>query len=131
VEILVGLCLAIAISVFATLSGFDRDRVFYPTILFVVATYYALFAVMGGSREALLIECGFVALFVAASVVAFKWSLWVAVAGLLGHTVFDFLHPHLVNNAGMPSYWPGFCGTYDAVAAAYLAFLLMRRKSKI
>jgi hypothetical protein len=36
--------------------GFDRDRVFYPTLLIVIATYYALFAIIGCSRRTLLIE---------------------------------------------------------------------------
>lgn len=33
-----------------------RDRAFYPTVLIIVAFYYALFAVMGCSIHALLVE---------------------------------------------------------------------------
>jgi hypothetical protein len=39
-----------------TLAGFDRERVFYPVLRTVIATYYVLFAVMGGSAPALTAE---------------------------------------------------------------------------
>ena len=38
-EYLIGVGLAVFVCVFAMLSGFDRDRVFYPTLLTVIATY--------------------------------------------------------------------------------------------
>ena len=55
-EYLIGLVLAAVVCSFAMLTGFDRDRVFYPTLLIVNATYYILFAVMGNSVQALMIE---------------------------------------------------------------------------
>ena len=59
-EYLIGSALAAAVCIFALLTGFDRDRVFYPTVVAVNATYYILFAVMGGSTQALVWE-GFLA----------------------------------------------------------------------
>ena len=44
------------VAVFARLVGLDRDRAFYPTVLIVIASTYVLFAVMGGSMHALMIE---------------------------------------------------------------------------
>ncbi|MFL6446392.1 MAG: hypothetical protein ACJ746_01655 [Bryobacteraceae bacterium] len=49
-EYLVALILGLVVTGFATISGFDRDRAFYPTVLMVIASYYSLFAVMGSSR---------------------------------------------------------------------------------
>jgi hypothetical protein len=46
-EYLVAVILGLVVGAFATTTGFDRDRAFYPTVLIVVASYYALFAVMG------------------------------------------------------------------------------------
>jgi hypothetical protein len=34
---------------FAALVGFDRDRVFYPMLVTVIATCYILFAAIGSS----------------------------------------------------------------------------------
>jgi hypothetical protein len=39
-EYLIGVVLALVVCAFAMLAGFDRDRVFYPTLLTVIATYY-------------------------------------------------------------------------------------------
>ena len=44
----IGIVLALCVSVFARVVGLDRDRAFYPTVLVVIASYYVLFAVMGG-----------------------------------------------------------------------------------
>ena len=52
-EYLIGVVLAAAVYVFAMVSGFDRERVFYPTVLVVVGHYYILFAAMGSSTPVL------------------------------------------------------------------------------
>ena len=49
----IGIGLALVVSVFARSVGLDRDRALYPTVLVVIASYYVLFAVMGGSMRAL------------------------------------------------------------------------------
>jgi hypothetical protein len=58
VAYLVGAMLALAVGGSSTAVGLDRDRAFYPTILIVIASYYALFAVMGESTHALIVEAG-------------------------------------------------------------------------
>jgi len=74
-EYLVGIVIALAVSLSATFIGFDRDRAFYPTVLLVIASYYGLFAVMGGSVDALLIESLFIAAFFSVAVIGFKRNL--------------------------------------------------------
>jgi hypothetical protein len=96
-------------------------------VLIVVASYYGLFAVMGGSVHALLAESAVIAVFVLAAALGFKFSPWLIVASLFAHGVFDLIHPHLIQNPGVPAWWPTFCMTYDITAAAYLAWLLRRR----
>ena len=125
-EYLIGVILALAISIFATAVGFDRSRAFYPVVMIVIATYYALFALMGGSQRALALECVVIAGFVTASVLGFKLNLWWVVAALFAHGVFDFIHGHLISNPGVPVWWPGWCLSYDVTAAGYLAWLLRR-----
>jgi hypothetical protein len=55
-EDLIGLILSVAAAGFATAIGLERERAFYLTVLLVIASYYGLFAVMGGSSRALLVE---------------------------------------------------------------------------
>jgi hypothetical protein len=120
----IGIALAVAVTLFALLSGFDRDRAFYPTVTLVVAHYYVLFAVMGG--QGLVPEILIMALFVGAAVAGFKTSLWLVVAALAGHGLLDFVHAHLVANPGVPVWWPFFCAGFDIMAAVCLGWLLMR-----
>jgi hypothetical protein len=124
----IGIALALIVSCFARLTGFDRDRAFYPTVAVVIASYYVLFAVMGGSDRALVIESVAMTAFVVAAVIGFRSSLWLVVACLAAHGVFDAFHGLVVANPGVPDWWPGFCLTYDVGAAAFLAWLLTRSK---
>lgn len=127
-EYLIGIVLALAVSLSATFVGFDRDRAFYPTLMVVIASYYGLFAVMGGSIEALVVESAVAAAFLWAAVLGFKRNLWLVVGALLAHGIFDFFHGHFIANPGVPAWWPMFCLTYDIAAAGYLAWLLKRAK---
>ena len=127
-EFLVGAVLALSVGLSATFVGLDRDRAFYPTVMIFIASYYALFAVMGGSAQALAIESIVIVAFVGASIVGFRTSLWIVVAALAGHGLFDFIHGHLIVNPGVPVWWPAFCSSYDVAAAAYLAWLLSRSR---
>ncbi len=120
----VGMTLALSIGLSMSFIGLDRDRAFYPTVMIVIALYYALFAVMGGSVEVLALEAVPIAVFVVASIAGFKYSLWLVAAALVAHGVFDVYHDHLFLNAGVPTWWPGFCLGYDVVAGLYLAWLL-------
>lgn len=126
-EYLIGVGLALLVCGFAMLTGFDRDRVFYPTLLTVIATYYILFAVMGKSIAALAIESVIAGAFFVPAVIGFRKNLWLVVAALAAHGVFDFLHRLFIPNPGVPSWWPGFCLSFDVLAGAYLALLLVRR----
>jgi hypothetical protein len=110
--------------------GLDRDRAFYTTIAAVVASYYVLFAAMAGSTHALLIETAVAMVFLTVALTGFRRSLWLDAAALAGHGAFDAVHGRLIANPGVPTWWPAFCGSYDVVAAGYLAFLLVRRRAR-
>ena len=85
-ECLVAVILGLVVAGFAATSGFDRDRAFYPTVLIVVASYYPLFAVMGGSYYSTLeIEIAVGLVFSVFAVLGFKKSMWLAAAGIAGH----------------------------------------------
>jgi hypothetical protein len=128
VPLIIGLLLALLVSLLAWASGFDRDRAFYPTVLCVVASYYVLFAVLGGSFPVLVAESVTMAVFALVALLGFKSNLWWVAAALAGHGGFDFVHGFLVHNAGMPVWWPLFCGAYDVAAGVWLAMLLRSRR---
>lgn len=126
-DYLSGLLLGVAACAAARLAGFDRERVFYPTLLVVIATYYVLFAVIGGDRQALLRESLVACVFIGAAVAGFRSTLWIVVVALAAHGLFDAAHHLLVRHDGVPAWWPGFCAVFDVAAAVWLGILLARR----
>ncbi len=123
-EYLIGLGLALAVGLFARFVGLDRDRAFYPTVMIFIAVLYGLFAILGKSMTVLGLESVIGAGFILTAVLGFKRNLWLVVTALAGHGVFDFFHGHLFANPGVPVWYPGFCGTYDVVAAGWLAWMI-------
>jgi len=122
----IGFLMALGAGAYATALRLDRDRAFYPTVMIVIAFYYVLFAVMGGSSRALVVESVIAGVFVLAASLGFRSSLWLVVAALAAHGLQDFVHARVVVNPGVPAWWPAWCGAYDVAAAGYLAWRLTR-----
>jgi hypothetical protein len=100
----------------------------YPITLIVIATYYVLFATMGGA-QALPAELIAATVFIVVAILGLRTNQWWVAAGIAGHgLLFDWvLHPRLIANAGMPGFWPAFCGSIDVALGAILAILLFTR----
>jgi hypothetical protein len=96
--------------------------------MIVIASLYAFFAVAGGSTQVLVIEAAVGAVFIGLAIAGFKSSLWLVVAALAAHGIFDFGHSYLYANPGVPAWWPSFCLAYDVVAAVYLGWLLASKR---
>lgn len=126
---LVGLLLSLSAAGLAVIVGLDRDRAFYPTVMIVIAAYYVLFAVMGGSERALILEIVVGTVFLLAAIVGFKTSLWFVAIALVGHGVFDAVHPMLFDDPGVPRWWPSFCAVFDVIFGGQLVVRMMMRKA--
>jgi hypothetical protein len=122
----VGIVLSLGVALFARRVGFDRDRAFYPTVLIVIASYYVLFAAMSESLRTVLLESLVMAGFSIGAVAGFKSSAWIVVGGLAGHGVFDAFHGTILQNSGVPMWWPPFCLAYDLGAAGGLVWVIKR-----
>jgi hypothetical protein len=126
-EYLIGLILSLVVAAFAVIVGFDRDRSFYPTVLIIIASYYVLFAVMGGSGRALVLEIFAAGWFLLFAVLGYKRSLWLVVAAMVGHGCFDSVHHLLIEDPGVPNWWPGFCLAFDVAIGGCVAVRLLKR----
>jgi hypothetical protein len=122
----IGFALAVGLAAFARVAGLDRHRAYYATLVIVVAHYYVLFAVIGGDAPALAKESIGLIVFACAAVLGFRVHPAILMIGLASHGVFDALHGHIIANAGVPHYWPAFCGTFDVVAAACMPLYSVR-----
>ena len=129
-EYLVGVLVAVGVAGLATVTGLDRGRSFYPTVLIVVASYYVLFAAMGGSTRALEVESAVGAGFLALALLGFRSNMWLVAAGIAGHGLFDIVHHLLIANPGVPVWWPGFCATVDLILGGWLAVRLWKAREQ-
>ena len=71
-EYIIGAALGLGIPVAATCIGLDRDRALYPVMTIVTASYYDLFALLGGSVQALGWDSVMMIVFIAAAVAGLK-----------------------------------------------------------
>ncbi len=105
----------------AAITGFIRDRSFSAVVALIVAHYYVLFAAMGASGRTIAIETAVACVFLLVAVLGYKTSLWWVTAAIAGHGIFDFFHHFLIDNPGVPRWWPGFCLAFDVAFGAWLA----------
>lgn len=124
----IGVVLGIAVGLFLRVSGFDRDRGVYPTILIVIPGYYVLFAAMADSTSAIAVESVVMAGFALVAVWGFRNNFWWIAAGLAGHGAWDLIHGHLISNPGVPDFWPAFCSAIDFYLGAWVGVLLRQGK---
>ena len=124
----IGLFLSLAVAGLATMIGLDREAAFYPTVLIVIASYYVLFAVMAASGRTLLLEIVVASGFLVFAIIGYKRNLWLVAVALVGHGVFDIVHHLLIDNPGVPHWWPGFCLVFDVILGGLLAVHLLTRR---
>lgn len=133
IGIFVGILSGFVIISAGKITRFEKDASFYPLILIVIALLYVLFAQMDQGLFVILAETGVALLFVAMAIAGHKINDWWTIIGFASHGLYDFFHPALLNNAGVPDWWPGFCLGIDEVIAGYLLFKVMKksRNSKL
>lgn len=122
----IGVVLGIAVGLFLRVSGFDRDRGVYPTILIVIPGYYVLFAAMADSTHAIMIESVVMLGFSLVALYGFAKNFWWIAVGLAGHGLWDLIHGHVIANPGVPDFWPAFCSAIDVYLGAWVGVLLRR-----
>lgn len=128
--IVVGVLLGVGIAALGKFTRFDQERSFYFTVLVVIASYYVLFAVMGGSGHALIWELIVAAVFSTVAIVGALFSPMLVGMGIVAHGLFDFVHDGIVENAGVPTWWPGFCGSIDVVLGLWVISLARSRANQ-
>jgi hypothetical protein len=82
-------------------------------VAIVIASYYVLFALMAASGRTLVIEIAVAVGFLLLATIGYKRSLWLVAIAIIGHGVFDMVHHLLIENPGVPRWWPGFCLAFE------------------
>ena len=125
--IVVGVLLAIAIATLAKFTRFDEDRSFYSTVLVIIASYYVLFAVLGGSGHALVWELVIAVAFSTVAIIGALFFPKLVGTGIIAHGLFDLVHNIIIENSGVPTWWPTFCGSIDVLLGLWVVILTRSR----
>ena len=126
IEFAVGVFLAIIVAVSSTYLKFDRDISFHSTLLTVIASYYILFSFL--SMEAIWAELSVSIFFIALAFLgAIRLPLLIGI-GLILHGIFDLFHSSIIDNSGVPSWWPLFCMAVDVVLGLWFIYLVKVKK---
>lgn len=121
---LIGILLALVTIGLCRAVGFDRDCALYPVMLIVIGSYYELYAAIAGSGPVFLSEAIAFAVFIVLACLGFARWRWLLVLGLAGHGLFDAVHSQVIDNPGVPPWWPAFCLSFDFVVALAAAIPL-------
>jgi hypothetical protein len=127
IPVVVGVLLAGGIAALAKFTRFDEDRSFYSTVLVIIAAYYVLFAVLGGSRHALVWELVIAVAFSTVAIVGALFLPTLVGAGIIAHGLFDLVHDAIIENSGVPTWWPSFCGSIDVLLGLWVIILTRSR----
>ena len=122
-----GVLLAVGIAALGKFTRFDEDRSFYSTVLVIIASYYVLFAVLGGSGHALAWELIIVVAFSTVAIIGALFLPTLVGAAIVAHGLFDIVHDVLIENSGVPTWWPSFCASVDVLLGIWVIILTLNR----
>ena len=123
IPVVVGILLAVGIAALAKFTRFEEDRSFYSTVLVIIASYYVLFAVLGGSGQALGWELVIAVAFSTVAIIGALFLPTLVGAGIIAHGLFDLVHDGLIENSGVPAWWPSFCASIDVLLGLWVVIL--------
>jgi len=118
----------VAVAALGRVTHFDRDRSFYSTILVIIASYYILFAILGDSPTALVGETAIATMFWVVAVFGGLRSPLLVGIGIAAHGVLDLVHHVIIQNPGLPPWWPAFCMSVDILLGLWVIGLLRTRR---
>ena len=127
IPVVVGVLLAVGIAALAKFTRFDQDRSFYSTVLVIIASYYVLFAVLDGSGHALVWELVIAVTFSTVAIIGALFIPALVGIGIIAHGVFDLVHDVIIENPGVPAWWPNFCGSVDVFLGLWVVILTRSR----
>jgi uncharacterized protein DUF6010 len=125
--VVVGVLLAVGIAALGKFTRFDEDRSFYSTVLVIIASYYVLFAVLGGSGHALVWELIIVVAFSTVAIIGALFLPTLVGTAIVAHGLFDIVHDVLIENSGVPTWWPSFCASVDVLLGIWVIILTLNR----
>lgn len=131
----IGFIVAIIVIVRFRKSRLEKNRLAYSMLLISFPFYYFGFAIYGNNYATIPLEFLGGLIFFVIALLSLKLDDYhqfsLLAFGYILHGVYDITHDMLFINAGMPSWWPEFCGVIDIVIGLYLVSLAFRSRVKL
>jgi len=131
ISIIIGMACAIICVYFAQRTFPNKDHAFWRVGLVIAAIIYVAFALIGRNNAYLPIEIGGVFFYGLFAFLSKKHSLYWLAIGWLFHIGWDmFLHAG-PNTPFVPLGYPEACIGFDIMIAAYICWLIPKRKKLV
>ena len=132
---LVGIVVVVYIIYKFRKTKLEKTKWAYTLLLASFPAYYFVFALYARDLSAFKMEVLIGLIFFCISICAYQskqTQLYFAVGiGCLLHAFYDFYHDAFILNAGVPAWWPVFCGTVDLILGVYLIYMMVVEHNKI
>lgn len=123
----IGVVIAVLVVLRFKARKLEKTTWAYPIFLATFPVYYWTFAVYASDYAALLKEFMVGVAFLVVAYIAYKFksfaTLLLLAVGYVIHAAYDFYHDLFFVNAGVPTWWPEFCGSVDVLIGGYIAYL--------
>jgi hypothetical protein len=121
-----GLGLALILVIIGRVTGFDRERSYFSMLTLVIASYYPLFALMGGQDPMLEFICAVLFMGLAlAPTLSGQGQAFVGLV-LIAHGLFDLWLPGHWGHSSGPLWWAPFCAAVDLPLGLWVLWLYGR-----
>jgi len=122
---LIGIGLTIAVLGVNAAIGLHKERGVWPSLLIAIAAFYVVFAFEHSDHSGIGLQSVIALGFMALALIGYKSSLWLIVAGLVLHGIFDAVSLAYTANPA-PNWWGPFCIGVDGLLALMLCWWMLR-----
>ncbi len=135
--LVIGIFIAVIVVLRFRIKKLENTKWAYPIFLATFPIYYWFFAVTAADYTALIHEFIASIAFLTIAYVAYRFrsfaTLLLLAIGYGAHAAYDVYHDVLFFNAGVPVWWPEFCGSVDTLIGGYVAYraFALRRRNAI
>ena len=123
----IGILVAIYVVLRLRSTELERTTWAYPLLLATFPLYYLAFALFVSDYAVLPKEIFIGLAFLAIAYIVYSCKSFITLLllalGYVLHAAYDFYHNLFFVNAGVPHWWPEFCGSVDALIGSYIVYL--------
>lgn len=132
--LVVGIIVAISLVLRFKKSKLEYNKFTYSLLLVTFPFYYFAFAIYGNDYDALMLEFVAGLVFFAVGLLSLKvkpvYRFGLLALGYILHGIYDITHHIFFINAGMPVWWPEFCGAVDVLIGLYLITIAFNSRAR-